>query len=591
MNVNEKLAALRQKMLENKLDAYIIPSADPHQTEYVAACWKDREWISGFNGSSGTVIVTMQFAGLWADSRYYLQAEQQLAGSEMQLVKIVNQFEPEHLEWLKENLGMGTTVGIDGNDLSYAQYLQMEKIFQPLHMNIDVQYDLISEIWLDRPALPINKVFIHDTDLVESTAKEKLSEVVQYVKDQDASHYIFTLLDDIAWLLNLRGSDVQYNPLFVSFLIVGQDEIILFIDEQKLSPEVLAHLAASGVITKPYTEIVRYLNRIDENSNVIVENSSINYKLYRAINGQKVNKDSIARIRKGIKSEKEINHFRNAMIDDGAALAESFKWMMDSLGKVTFTECDLADHIASQRSKIADYKGESFGAIIGYKGNGAIVHYNAEPSTAASIMKEGVLLVDCGGQYERGTTDITRTFALNEVSEQIKKHYTLVLKGHLALSMVKFPVNTTCAALDVLARQFLWEEGLNYLHGTGHGIGFFLNVHEGPHGFASATTDRGRTTLKPGMIITNEPGLYIQDQYGIRIENVLVVKESNIEGFLEFETITLYPYDFNMLDERLLSTKEKSWVNNYHRMVFDKVSPLLDEKTREWFGYRCKMFG
>jgi Xaa-Pro aminopeptidase len=591
MNVNEKLAALRQKMLENKLDAYIIPSADPHQTEYVAACWKDREWISGFNGSSGTVIVTMQFAGLWADSRYYLQAEQQLAGSEMQLVKIINQFEPEHLEWLKENLGMGTTVGIDGNDLSYAQYLQMEKIFQPLHMNIDVQYDLISEIWLDRPALPINKVFIHDTDLVESTAKEKLSEVVQYVKDQDASHYIFTLLDDIAWLLNLRGSDVQYNPLFISFLIVGQDEIILFIDEQKLSPEVLAHLAASGVITKPYTEIVRYLNRIDENSNVIVENSSINYKLYRAINGQKVNKDSIARIRKGIKSEKEINHFRNAMIDDGAALAESFKWMMDSLGKVTFTECDLADHIASQRSKIADYKGESFGAIIGYKGNGAIVHYNAEPSTAASIMKEGVLLVDCGGQYERGTTDITRTFALNELSEQIKKHYTLVLKGHLALSMVKFPVNTTCAALDVLARQFLWEEGLNYLHGTGHGIGFFLNVHEGPHGFASATTDRGRTTLKPGMIITNEPGLYIQDQYGIRIENVLVVKESNIEGFLEFETITLYPYDFNMIDERLLSTKEKSWVNNYHRMVFDKVSPLLDEKTREWFGYRCKMFG
>jgi Xaa-Pro aminopeptidase len=264
---------------------------------------------------------------------------------------------------------------------------------------------------------------------------------------------------------------------------------------------------------------------------------------------------------------------------------------MNTVDNEEVTECDIANQIINNRSKINDYRGESFAAIVGYKGNGAIVHYHAQPTKAARIKKEGVILIDSGGQYERGTTDITRTFALSEVSDIIKKHYTLVLKGHLALSMVKFPANTTCAALDVLARQYLWEEGLNYLHGTGHGIGYFLNVHEGPHGFASATTDRGRTILKPGMVITNEPGLYIQNEYGIRIENVLVVKPSHIEGFLEFETLTLYPYDFNMIDERLLSTKEKSWINNYHKIVLEKVGPLLDETTREWFSYRCKLFG
>jgi Xaa-Pro aminopeptidase len=279
------------------------------------------------------------------------------------------------------------------------------------------------------------------------------------------------------------------------------------------------------------------------------------------------------------------------MVDDGVALANTFYALKNLLDTGVIDEYQLGENIAKHRSAIPDYKGESFNAIVGYKSNGAIIHYGAEKETAAKIKKEGVLLVDCGGQYERGTTDITRTFALGEVSQEVKKHYTLVLKGHVALSMVKFPNNTTCTAIDVLARQYLWEEGLNYLHGTGHGIGYFLNVHEGPHGFAAASTERGRTVLTPGMIITNEPGLYIQDQYGIRIENVLVVKKSNFENFLEFETLTLYPYDFNMIDERMLSAKEKSWINNYHRLVFDKVSPHLDQDVKDWFGYRCKIFG
>jgi Xaa-Pro aminopeptidase len=591
MTTNDKIAKLRQKMIEHKIDAYIIPSADPHQSEYVADCWKDREWISGFNGSSGLVVITQKFSGLWTDSRYYLQGEQQTLGSEITLMKIINQFEPEHLGWIKENVGMGMTVGVDGNDISYTQYLQMEKYFQPLHINIETKYDLISEIWNDRPDMPQNPIFMHADLYVAQTASEKIHMIKEHLKAQDASHIVFTSLDDIAWLLNMRGSDVKYNPLFISYVIIGEDEDTLFIDESKVSDDIRLHLINIGLKIKPYQDITRYLNRMDDASNVLIEFNSVNYNIYRAINGNKKNNDSIVRITKGIKSEKEVDYYRQAMVDDGVALAKSFHWLMKTVQDQVTDEYIIGEKIAEYRAITQDYKGESFSAIVGYEGNGAIIHYKAEKETAAKVKNEGVLLVDCGGQYERGTTDITRTFAMGAVSESVKKHYTLVLKGHVALSMVKFPENTTCAALDVLARQFLWEEGLNYLHGTGHGIGYFLNVHEGPHGFASATTERGRVALKPGMIITNEPGLYITHHYGIRIENVLVVKKSTNDQFLEFETITLYPYDFNMIDERMLTVKEKAWINSYHKNVYDKVSPHLDDATKEWFWYRCKMFG
>ncbi len=590
MEINQKLAALRNIMKRNSIDAIIVPSSDPHQSEYIADVWKDRKYISGFTGSSGVAIVTQSHAGLWTDSRYFLQAEIELIGSDFVLHKLQNQFAPEHIEWLLSNLPSNSNVAIDGEDFSKAQYDNIVSLLKPHGIAIDITHDLMSEIWTDRPSFPNSKAVEHDVTFVGQNRKQKIENLRSEIIKHSANYLLLSALDEIAWTLNLRGTDVIYNPVLISYCIVGLNEVILFVDEDKVS-EIKFILINDNVQILPYESIVSYLNKIDEKAKILVEANTINIKLYKAINGQILHIESPARISKGIKSQIEIDHYKKAMIADGVALAKAYKWLEDNIGKTTITEHSFAQKIANYRSEHQDYRGESFGAIVGYNGNGAIIHYNPSEENCSPILPHGILLVDCGGQYLGGTTDITRTIALSEPSVEAKKHNTLVLKGHLALSQVVFPKGSTGSTLDILARQFLWDNGLNYLHGTGHGVGYFLNVHEGPHGFAAPSTERGRTPLQEGMIITNEPGFYLTDQYGIRIENIMVVKPHTFENFLEFESITLYPYDLKLVDEKALTPKEKVWINKYHNHVYEAISPFLDSATAEWFRYKCKLLG
>jgi Xaa-Pro aminopeptidase len=592
MTTNDKLASLRKEMLINNTDAVIIPSSDPHLSEYIAEHWKDREWISGFKGSSGVVIVTKDHAGLWTDSRYFLQAETELQGSNFTLHKLVNQFAPEHIEWLKENINVGGKISVDGQDFSKAQIDNIVNILKSKELIIDTSLDLVSAIWHDRPSLPNGKIFELSTDYTGKTRETKIEEIRLAMKKHEADTFVVTALDDIAWLMNLRClGDIDFSPVFISYCVISTDKVTLFVDETKFDKELKEKLQNEDINIMSYQDILKFLNEIDPEKTVLVEQSIINAKLYKAINGRIINKDSPIRIAKGLKCQIEIDNYKKTMIVDGVALVKTYKWLEEHVGKQPISEYEFGEKIAHFRSEHSDYRGESFNPIVGYKENGAIVHYHAAENNSKQIKADGILLVDCGGQYLGGTTDITRTFALSDPTEAAKKHNTLVLKGHIAMSQVIFPKGTTGSSIDVLARQFLWDNGLNYLHGTGHGIGFFLNVHEGPHGFAAPSTERGRTPLESGMVITNEPGFYLEGHYGIRIENVMVVKESKMNNFLEFETITLYPYDLKLVDEKALTPKEKAWINKYHNHVFDSISPYLDEAHKEWFRFRCKILG
>jgi Xaa-Pro aminopeptidase len=589
--INSQLANFRHHMKLNHIDAYIIPSTDPHQSEYIADCWKDREWISGFTGSAGTVVITHTHAGLWTDSRYFLQGEIEIQNTEFQLHKLVHQFEPEYIDFIIDYLPEGSKVGLDAYDFSKATIDIFSKKLNQKNISLILDHDLVSEIWTDRPGYPSNKVFEHEESYVGLTRKQKINAAQTFLSDHSADYLLLSMLDEIAYLLNLRGSDVKYNPVCVSYVVVEKDKTHFFVDSKKLDHNIIAMLLNDNIHVHPYHYIIQFLNELDQNKLMIVDKNVINGKLFNAINAQTEHEPSPVRIAKGIKEEKEISFYKSCMIDDGASLAKAFYKLEQIVGKQEISEYGFAKIIAEARSTVKDYHGESFSAIIGYESNGAMMHYNPDENNSAMLKKEGVLLVDCGGQYKRGTTDITRTIALGRVTEEVKKHYTLVLKGHLALSAIKFPIGTSGTQLEAVARQFMWNEGLNYLHGTGHGVGYFLNVHEGPFGFAPPIVERGRVPFAKGMVITNEPGIYITGSHGIRIENIMVIVESAHENFLEFESITLYPYDLDMINEYMLTSSEKSWINNYHKKVYELISPQLSEEQREWFYYKCKMFG
>lgn len=590
MSNTAKVNALREVMKVKKVDAVIVPSADPHQSEYPAACWKDREWISGFTGSAGNVVVTLQDAGLWTDSRYFLQAEEELSEGSIRLFKLKNQFAPEHIEWLGSQLAPGSVVCIDGEDISKSQFDYYEQILAKSGISLRAD-DLISEIWTDRPSLPEGAVVLHKEPYPGKTRAEKLMEIRRAMADKSADLLLLTALDDIAWTFNIRGKDVDFNPVVVSFALIGRESASLYVDASKIDETVASALAADNITQKPYGDLVGDLNKMSEKTRIMAEVGSLNTTLYKAINGIIISADSPARIAKGIKTPSEIEHIRQTMIRDGVALVKAFKWLDDNLDAEAITEAGFGAKIAAFRSEQAGYRGESFTAIVGYKGNGAIVHYHPDEQNSATLKREGILLVDCGGQYEGGTTDITRTIALSKPDKIQQRHYTLVLKGHIALARAIFPEGSCGAQLDVLARQYMWQHGLNYLHGTGHGIGYYLNVHEGPHGFAAASTDRGRTPLAIGMVISNEPGFYLENQYGIRIENVIVVSASKMEGFLDFETVSLMPFDKELIDETLLDAGEKAWINRYHTEVYDKLHVHLDEVHSNWLRFRCHLFG
>ncbi len=589
MNTNQKIAALREAMQSHQLDAYLVPSGDPHQSEYLASHWQSRQWISGFTGSAGMLVVTPQHAGLWTDSRYFIQAEEELADSDIVLQKQVIPHAPEHIMWLVQHLDPGSTVGCDGKVFSVAQMNALEKAFNEKNIKINYTLDLISEIWTDRPDLPKAPVYEHAIQFTGLGRTDKIEQVRSKMK---ADYHLISTLDDIAWLTNLRSSDVTCNPVAISYVMVAPDTTHLFIDLSKLDEDLKARLSADNISLHSYDDILPFLSNLPSGKNIHIHKGSTNISMYNAVaSEQVVHGLNICMGLKAIKNATERNHIEHAMIKDGVALTRLYRWLDSTLDERSVSEVEVAEKLASFRSEQDGYKGESFGAIVGYKGNGAIVHYSAAPETCAMIEKTGILLLDSGGQYLDGTTDITRTTALGTPTAEQKRNFTLVLKGHIALAKAKFPYGTKGIQLDAFARQHLWQHGLNYGHGTGHGVGFFLNVHEGPQGFAtSITTQRGSSVLEPGMFTSNEPGFYKNGEYGIRIENLIFTEEAeetDFGRFLQFKTVTLFPIDLNLVEASLLNESEKQWLNDYHQLVFEKLVPHLNEEEVEWMKVQC----
>lgn len=589
MDVNKKILELRRIMKSNSVDALIIPSSDPHQSEYVADHWQERAWISGFTGSAGTVAITLDHAGLWTDSRYYLQGAMQLTGTEMVLHKMGNQFAAPFVDFLAEELPKDGTVAINGLMFSKSSVEAIKKTLSARNINLIHRMDLISEIWSDRPALSEGQAEIHETKYTGKSIDVKLNEIREAMTTSSADFHLITALDDVAWTFNLRGKDVEYNPVVIAYAVVGKDAAHIFIDGHKLSPKIISVFSNTGVKIHDYDKILGFLNQLPEKSSIVVDQNLCSITLYEAINAQIVHSESIPKRLKAIKNEVEQSCIRSVMKKDGAALAKAFYFLENLLksGK-EITEVDFAKKLAEFRSQHKHYQGESFGAIVGYKENGAIIHYHPEPKSCKTIFSEGILLVDSGGQYLDGTTDITRTFALSLATSEQKNHYTLILKGMISLSRAIFPEGTSGAQLDTFARQFLWAKGLNYGHGTGHGVGFYLNVHEPPQGFAPVHSERGKTVHLAGMLTSNEPGYYLEGSYGMRIENLIICQHSNMSGFLEFETVTLYPFDHALIDRSLLTKEETSWINDYHKKVYAGVSPYLKGELKAWFKDKCR---
>jgi len=578
-------------MRDMGMTAYIIPASDPHISEYIAPRWKSREWISGFDGSAGTVVVTMTEAGLWTDSRYFLQAEQQLASTGIELFRIGVPETPDYTEWIISQINEGDVVGLDGAVFTVNDVRRISDILSQKKIVTETKYDLFESIWTDRPGLPTEEIFSLPVEYSGVSASEKISRVQDVLRATASDLLLIAALDEIAWLYNIRGNDVECNPVAVAYAVVRQNEAILFIDAEKVSDEMRMILSNEGIILADYQKITDYLQALPDRTVIMLDGNKVNYALCSSMieRCRLIERISPVTLMKCVKNETELSGIRNAMIKDGVALTRFFMWLERSVGVEPVTECDIAEKLYDFRDEQMLFVGESFSTIAGYAGHGAIVHYRAVPQSASEIKKESFLLIDSGGQYFDGTTDITRTIALGDVSAQMKKDYTLVLKGHIAIATCRFPEGTRGAQIDVLARKALWDEGLNYLHGTGHGVGHFLNVHEGPQ---SIRMDENPTKLQPGMVISNEPGLYRTNEYGIRLENLVVVQElvsGEYGRFYGFETLTLFPFDMKSIDVTLLDKKEIEWLNRYHASVFEKLSEKLTEEERGWLSEKTKM--
>ncbi len=590
--IDNRIADLRTYMHDNEISAYIITSSDPHRSEYVPDNWKIREWISGFTGSAGTVVITQNHAGLWADSRYFIQAETELADSEMELHKVFNQGSPDFIQWLGKNLLPGSVVGMEARQASRAEAKSYSRQLAAHDIRFDLSTSFLKEVWKDRPAKPNKSIYDHNIKFAGETRIEKISRVRMHMQNKKVSHYLVSALDDVAWLLNLRGADVDCNPVFIGFCLLDQRSTKLYIDLEKVDESLKTTLLEEGISLKPYIALESDLEALNETDHIWIDPSTMNMRLYQLLPELIVTEeDSVVKSLKAIKNETEIEYFRKVMIKDGVALAETFYWLEQSLKERSVKETEVAEALIKNRSARDHYVGESFDAIVGYKGNGAIVHYRAQESTCASIENNGMLLVDSGGQYQDGTTDITRTFCFSEPTADQKKNYTLVLKGHIELAQAIFPAGTRGIQLDTLARRHLWADQLNYLHGTGHGVGFFLNVHEPPNGFANNLSERGKTVMREGMVTSNEPGYYQVNEYGIRIENLVLCKklgQSEYGDFLHFETITMYPMEIKLIDASLLSASEIQWINDYQQEVLVKIGPLLRDELKGWFEKKCE---
>lgn len=582
------LEALRDLMRSKHIDSVIIPGTDPHQSEYPSEHWKFRDYVSGFTGSNGTAVVTLDDAGLWTDSRYFLQAADQLEGSGFTLHKENIPGEPTVLEWLGEVLDEDAVVGVDGRLFSLIEANRIEMFCAQNGFMFAPDFRAAEAIWTARPARPMNQAFVHDEALAGEDVDSKISRVVDALDAADADGLLITALDEIAWLLNLRGSDVDYTPVVIAFAYVSEDERVLFIDSAKVTSEVKAHLKKYGVKIKDYDDIEKFLGKISSTATVMVDPNRVSDALGQAMICNKTYMASPVIALKGVKNESQIAGFRQAMLYDGAAMVRMMMWLEQNVAN-GITEMDVDRRLQQERAAYASNRGDSFHMIAGYKDHGAIVHYEATDESAYTLAPEGLLLIDTGGQYLEGTTDITRTISLGNPTAAEKHDYTLILKGHLALSRAVFPKGTMGVQLDVLARGPLWNEGMTYLHGTGHGVGHFLGCHEGPQ---SIRMEANPTPLELGMVTSNEPGIYKTGEYGIRTENLLLCVPacSNEEWgeFYKFESLTLFPYDTTLMDMEMLSREEVKQINGYHAMVCERLRPLLNADEAQWLEQKCK---
>jgi len=592
MSRNEAILALRAQMKTHGVDAYILPTSDPHQSEYLPEYYAGRVWISGFKGSAGTVVVTQDHAGLWTDGRYFLQAESELVGSEFVMHKLMVQTQAEYLDWCITHLSPGQTVGCDFWCISFGQLASFDAKLKEAGLILKDCGDLLQEVWTSRPSLPKSPVYQFEDRFAGESRESKLQRMRLEMKKRKANYLLISALDEVAWMLNLRGTDVHCNPVYVAYLLIDEEKAQLYIDPSKLQGDTEELLNKDGVHIQAYDSILGQIQQIKERT-IWIDPSNINCKIALQIPaGSIYSASSPVMLAKALKNEVEISHIRRAMEKDCHALIQAFIWLEETLQSgQTPTEYEFAMKIKACRASQKDYVGESFDAIIGYRSNGAIIHYKPDPAHSKKINPEGILLVDSGGQYLDGTTDITRTIALSPVSDEIKKINTAVLNGNISLSRAVFPAATKGIQLDLLARQYLWQQMLNYGHGTGHGVGFFMNVHEPPQGFVAVWNQRGSAELQPGMLTSNEPGFYQEGEFGIRIENLVLTTsagKSEYGEFLRFETMTLFPIDTNLIYFPDLDRSSIDWLNAYHEEVFNRVSPYLNEKEKNWLQEKCK---
>lgn len=586
-----RLARLRELMKREHLSAFIFPSTDAHQSEYVADHWRGREWISGFNGSAGTAVVTMKSAALWTDSRYFLAAEEQLEGTEYQLMRLKMEGTPTIAEWLGKELQdvQSPEVGLDGMVNSYNYVKDLSYSLRKLGgITLRTNLDPLEQIWENRPSLPANPVEIQPLEYAGETLASKVARIRKALRELHADGMLVSALDDIAWTLNLRGTDVHCNPVFVSYLLIESDKVSLFVDDNKLSPEVKQYLQDNQVSLYKYNKVEKCLESYSE-YNILLDGNETSYYLWKTVKCQEiVAAGSPIPAMKAVKNKAEIEGYRSAMLKDGVAMVKFLKWLKPAVEAGGQTEISIDEKLTSLRAEQKLFRDISFDTIAGYAQHGAIVHYEATPETDVVLKPEGLILIDSGAQYQDGTTDITRSIALGAVSEEMKHIYTLVLKAHIQLELVKFPDGASGTQLDAVGRECMWREGYNFLHGTGHGVGSYLCVHEGPH---QIRMEWMPTPLRAGMTLTDEPGLYLAGKFGVRIENTVLISDymsTEFGKFLQIEPLTLCPIDTTPIDVDMLLPEEIDWLNAYHHSVSEKLSPFLDEEEKIWLENATK---
>lgn len=591
--INQRLEKLREVMRREHLSAFIFPSTDAHQSEYVADHWQGRAWISGFNGSAGTAVVTMRSAALWTDSRYFIAAEEQLRDTEFQLMKLKVEGTPTISDWIASELSQNEDecreVGLDGMVNSYNDTMALiSDLRKAGGITVRTNFDPLEQIWMNRPAVPENPVEIQSLNFAGETVDDKIQRIRKALREHHADGILVSALDDIAWTLNLRGTDVHCNPVFVSYLLISSDQVSLFVNPKKISSEVKAYLDEHGISLFDYNQVEEGLESYAD-YNILLDGDETSFCLWKSVKCQEIiAAKSPIPVMKAVKNATEIEGYHRAMLRDGVAMVKFLKWLKPAVEAGGQTEMSIDKKLTSLRAEQNLFRDISFDTIAGYQAHGAIVHYEATPETDAPLLPEGLILIDSGAQYQDGTTDITRTIALGPVTEEMKHIYTLVLKGHIQLELAKFPDGASGTQIDALSRECMWREGYNFLHGTGHGVGSYLNVHEGPH---QIRMEWKPTPLRAGMTVTDEPGLYLKGKFGVRIENTLLIKdfvETTFGKFLQMESLTLCPIDTAPIDVDMLLLEEVEWLNAYHREVFEKLSPYLEDEEVGWLAEATK---